>query len=233
MTDLTILFATINRVPEEWAKYHRSVLFKAAGKYPIITICRKPTPLGVNIIDTGPEHISNLYWQLLLAAKKATTPFIAQAEDDTLYTRDHFQCFRPAMDTFAYNISRWSLYTWGEPTFSWRQSQVGASLIAPREKFIEQLEHRFEKLAVNGIIPKDKCGEIGLRGFEKQVGVHENKWVDFFSSDPIIQVNHDYFSVDNTGPEAVAQRHRKRMGRIRAFDIPYWHKASDLVNNFK
>ena len=72
-----------------------------------------------------------------------------------------------------------------------------------------------------------------LRGFEKKIGANINKWKDFFSVDPIIQVNHDYFSVDNTGAEAVAHRHRKRMGRIRAFDIPYWGKASELVKHFK
>lgn len=231
--DLTVLFFTINRVPTDWAQYHKGVLLRAAGEFPIISVSRKPLDFGLNLIDEGPQHPSNLYSQLLRACEVAETPYVAMAEDDTLYTKSHFSCYRPKLDTFAYNISRWSLYTWGVPTYSWRGSQVGAAVVAPRLKMIEQLEHRFEKFAVNGLIPKELCGEIGLRGFEKQIGAHENKWVDFFSDEPIIQVNHDYFSVDNTGAEAVERRHKKRMGRIRAFDIPVWGKAEDLVKNFK
>ncbi|MEX2053087.1 MAG: hypothetical protein WD898_02580, partial [Candidatus Paceibacterota bacterium] len=227
-----ILFFTINKVPQEWAKYHRDVLLEAAGDYPIISVSRKPVDIGTNLIDEGQKHISNLYTQLLQACKVATTPHIAMCEDDTLYTKSHFDSFRPPLDTFAYNIARWSIYTWGEPIYSWRGSQVGAAVIAPREKMIEQLEHRFAKFAVNGVIPKELCGEIGLRRFEKQIGANINKWVDFYSEDPIIQVNHDYFSVDNNSPEDVEKRHRKRMGRIRAFEIPYWGKGSDLVKKF-
>src|SRR3990167_5124768 len=181
MEDLTVLFFTINRVPTDWAAFHRKILIDAADKYPIISVSRKPVDIGMNLIDDGEKNLSNLYRQLLRACKVATTPYIAMAEDDTLYTKDHFKSFRPPLDTFAYNMSRWSLYTWDEPTFSWRGSQVGAAVVAPREKMIEQLEHRFEKFAVNGVIPNELCGEIGLRRFEKQIGAHINKWVDFYT----------------------------------------------------
>jgi len=231
MEDLTIIFLTINRVPEKWAEYHKSVLLEAAGNHPIITVSRKPTDIGLNIIDTGEERLSNLYWQLLQAAKKATTPYIAQVEDDTLYTKDHFNCFRPPLDTFAYNLTRWSLYTWGDPTYSWRKSPVGAALIAPREKLIQVLEERFARFPEG--IPTDYCSELGFQTFERQHGWKKEKYAEFYGVDPIIQVNHDFFSVENTGAEAVAKRHRKRMGFIRAFDIPVWNRAEDLVKNFQ
>jgi len=229
--DITIIFLTINRVPKEWAAFHKKVLLDAAGDHPIITVSREPTDIGTNIIDAEPMCASNIYFQLLRAAKLATTPFIGQAEDDTLYNREHFNCFRPEMDTFAYNISRWSLYTWGVPTFSWRHSPAGASLIAPRKKFIEVLEERFKRFP--GVIPTEFCSELGFRTFEQQHGWKQEKYIEFYSVDPIIQVNHDYFSFQNTGAEAVAKRHKKRMGFMRAFDIPYWNKAEDLVKKFK
>jgi hypothetical protein len=230
MEDLTVIFLTINRVPEQWASYHRQMLLDAAGEHPIISVSRKPIDLGWNIIDEEPLSSSNIYWQLLRAAKLASTPFIAQAEDDTLYTKDHFNCFRPEMDTFAYNFTRWSLYTWGTPTYSWRHSPVGASLIAPREKFIQVLEERFAKY--NGFIPTEFCSELGFRDWEKKHGFKQEKFAEFYSCDPIIQVNHDYFSFQNDGKEAVAKRHKKRMGFIRAFDIPVWGKAEDVVKKF-
>jgi hypothetical protein len=231
MEDLTIIFVTINQVPDAWAEYHKNILLKAAGSYPIITVSKKPTPIGINLIDNGPKVLWNLYWQLLQAAKIAKTPYIAQAEDDTLYTPDHFSCFRPPLDTFAYNINRWSLYTWGTPMYSWRNSQVGAAGIFPRERFIYVLEERFAKYPDG--IPTELCNELGLRTREAPLGWRKEKWVDYWSEDPVIQVNHDYFSQDNNGPEAIAKRHRKRHGFLRAFNIPYWGKASTVVNNFK
>lgn len=230
-TDITIILLTINRVPDQWSAYHKGVLLEAAGEHPIITVSRKPTPIGTNIIDEEPLSSSNIYFQLLRAAKLATTPYIAQAEDDTLYTKEHFNRFRPRMNEFGYNISRWSLYTWGVPTYSWRKSLVGASLIAPREKFIEVLEERFKRFPDG--IPSEFCAELGSRDFERRHGWNVERSVEFYSVDPIIQVNHDYFSFENTGAEAVEKRHRKRMGFMRAFDIPTWGKASELVKHFK
>ena len=231
MSDLTIIFLTINRVPESWAAFHKEKLLEAAGDHPIITVSRKPTPIGLNIIDNEPLSSSNIYWQLLQAAKLAKTPFIGQAEDDTLYTKEHFNAYRPEMDTFSYNLSRWSLYTWGVPTYSWRKSLVGAALIAPREKFIQVIEERFKRFPDG--IPSEYCAELGSRAFERSHGWNVEKSVEFYSVDPIIQVNHDYFSFENTGAEAVAKRHKKRMGMIRAFDIPTWGRAEDLIKNFK
>jgi hypothetical protein len=229
--DLTIILPTNNKPPKSWERFHRQKLIDAAWNYPIITVSRNPD-IWLNIEDDWPMHISNLYWQMLRACKIATTPYIAQVEDDSLYTHDHFSCFRPPLDTFAYNINRWSVYTWWVPTYSWRWSQVWASLIAPRKKMIEQLEYRFNKYALNWIIPSHLCGEIGLRNFERQIGATINKWVDFYSVDPIIQVNHDYFSSDNDGRLSIEKRHRKRMWWLRSYDIPVWGKAEDIIKPF-
>lgn len=228
--DLTIIFLTINRVPEKWAEFHKEKLLEAAGDHPIITVSRKPVDIGTNLIDEEPLSSSNIYWQLLRAAKEAKTPFIGQVEDDSLYVKEHFNAYRPEMDTFAYNLTRWSLYTWGVPTFSFRKSPVGAALIAPREKLIEVLEERFAKF--NGHIPTEYCSELGFRTWERQHGFKQEKYAEFYTCDPIIQVNHDFFSFENDGAEAVAKRHRKRMGFMRSFEIPVWGRAEDLVKKF-
>jgi len=41
--DLTIIFLTSNKVPKEWAEYHKNVLLEAIGDYPLIIISREPT----------------------------------------------------------------------------------------------------------------------------------------------------------------------------------------------
>jgi len=183
-------------------------------------------------LDNGKPSSTNFYVQLLRACTLATTPFIAIAEDDSLYNEEHF-ALRPPLDVFGYNMHRWSTATWGEQLYSMRNSMVGASCIAPRLEMIDSLQ---DKVA---LIPKDapsdwqfKIGECGVGG-EKALGVKERKSMKFYTKNPIIQVNHDYFTNAESTPEGIARRHRKSFGIVRAYDIPYWGHVSNILSNFK
>ena len=228
MQDLTLLFITSNKMPEKWTEFHKKTLLEAARDYPILTISRLPMDWGRNLLQTDTPSSKNFYKQILRGAKTATTPYVALCEDDALYTADHF-VYRPALDAFAYNINRWSLYTWGEPTYSFRAGDMcGCAGIYPRELVIEALEERFAKYPDE--IPIKVFGELGR--YEKYLGVTERKVEQFYSSPPMIQVNHEFFSLTENNPETVARRQKKRMGWLRATDIPYWGRASDIVKYF-
>lgn len=226
MQDLTILFLTVNKVPEGWAEYHKKVLLEAANGFPIITISKKPLDWGtVNIIQNEPISSANIYRQVLRGAKIATTPFIAIAEDDVLYNVEHFANFRPPKDTFAYNMYRWGIFTWGEPTYFWNDRIHNAEMVAPRELAIDALEERFAKYPGDSSVGRD--GELGKNRIEKQLGLTLRNSVKFCTTVPIIAFNHDY-SID-----PLELNHKKRMGTIRAFDIPLWGRAEELVKKFK
>jgi hypothetical protein len=229
--DLTVIFLTNNKVPEKWAEYHKEVLLDAIGDYPLISISRKPMDLGINIIQTEAPSSSNIYWQLLKGVKLATTPYIAVAEDDTLYTKEHFSSFRPD-NAFAYNDHRWSIYTWGEPAYSLKNwISTNAVLIAPTKLLIESLEERFAKYPHDmPNIPPGMCGELG--SYEKQLAVTPRKKVIFKTLDPVVQFDHDYFTGSDTKPNLIERRHHKIMGTIRAYDIPVWGRSIDLVKKF-
>ncbi len=224
MNDLTILFLTLNKLPKEWIIYHKQVLLDAIGDMPVITISKEPLDWEVNILQTEPESLSNIYWQMLKGAKLATTEYIAIVEDDTLYSKEHF-AFRPKQDEFAYNMTHWSLFTWGEPTYSWRDRTGNYSMIAPRKLVIEALEERFAKYP-NGT-PRDLTGELGRRRVEKNLGLTHRKLVEYFTTIAIINFNHDF------SEEEYQRRHIKRLALLRAYDIPYWGKASELVKHFR
>jgi hypothetical protein len=49
-----------------------------------------------------------LYKQILMGAMLVKTPFIGCAEDDSLYTREHFS-YRPPLTAFGYNTNRWQV----------------------------------------------------------------------------------------------------------------------------
>lgn len=225
MQDLTVIYLTANQIPEFFAEYQRKTLKEAAGNYPIISLSRKPLDFGTNILQVGPKCADTIYREMLRGAKLATTPYVAVAEDDTFYPKEHFNFYRPEKDTFAYNQNRFSLFTWGVPTYSWRNRKSNATLIAPRELLIEALEERFKKYPES--IPERIVGELGRPMVERNLGVTIRKSVEVFSEISVIQVNHDRGSDDR------ARRHRKALGPIKAYDIPHWGRAEDLIKNYK
>lgn len=229
MPDLTLLFITSNRVPKKWAEYHKRILLEAAGNNPIMTISKEPMDWGINVLQTEPSSPYNFYQQILKGAKLATTPYVALVEDDALYSKNHFD-YRPSLDAFAYNMNRWSLYTWGNPTYSWSPGNMcGCAGIYPRALAIEALEERFSKYGKD--IPIEIFGELGR--YEKYLKVTLRNVEQFYSDPPIIQMNHDYFSLIDNTPEYIARRHKKRMGWLRAFDIPHWGRAETVAAQFK
>jgi hypothetical protein len=224
MNDLTIIYLTASLIPESWAKFQRETLLKAIGDTKLISVSRQPLGFGINILDNGQKCTDNIYKQMLRASKLADTKYIAIAEDDTLYHELHFKLRPSSDDTFAYNKNRFTLFTWGEPIYHWRNRLSNCSLIAPRELLIEALEERFIKYP-NGI-PEKLVGELGRGMVERNLGVKERKCEELFSHISVIQINHDFSSEDRQ------RSHRKSLGPIRAYDIPYWGEAKELIEVF-
>ena len=229
--DITAIFLTQNEVPEEWMKFHNKCLIEALNGAPLITLSRKLMPHlpGVNILQDKPRSLSNIYYQLLRGAKMATTDYIAVVEDDSLYPAEHFRQ-RPSKDKIGYNMNHWSLFTWitshhPEPIYSWRNRRGNYSMLSYRELVIEALEERFAKYP-NGT-PDNITGELGRPMVEHNMGVTSRQVEEFETTVSIINFNHSNASDD------LQLRQRKSLGEIRAYDIPFWGKASELVKKWK
>lgn len=207
--DLTLLFIHAGKLQDKWVKFHQEQLDKL--HYPIIDLY-------------DPEKISyqRIYDQLLIGCKQAKTKYIGVVEDDVLYPREHFSSFRPKDDEFAYNQHRWALFAWGEPTYNWRNRVSNCSLIAPREFAIKILEERNAKWP-NGW----PCvGELGRWRVDAKLKLPNQKLVEWYSKVGIIQINHSEATEDRQ------KRHWKDLGPVRAYDIPVWGKASEVIKHF-
>lgn len=228
MTDLTILYITASEMPERWMDFQLKHLHHAVNGNPIISVSRKPMDLGTNLLDTEPKSYWNIYTQMLRAAQLADTPYVAMAEDDTLYTKEHFNDFRPPMDAVSYDRSRWSLFTW-DNIYCVRQRISNCSLIAPRELLIEALTERQIKHP-NG--HKD-AGEVGRSKVEHKLGVTVHNCVEWYCHNPIVQLNHPTGTdVGDYGRLPNGKRMVKKHGQIKAFDIPYWGRAIDVIKEY-
>ena len=220
MNDITIIMPTFNKVPKHWAEYHRKVLTEAIGDTPIITISKEPLDWGINLLQTE-YGLINIFKQILRGAELAQTSYIAIAEDDTLYPKEHFE-YRPPLDTVAYDMTRWILCTWGEPFYFHKPHISNGGMIAPRELLIEAIQERLKN-------PQDKLGwfkEIGRNDWERKHGFIKRKSVQFYSSQPYVCFNHD-FSIDK-----LERRHKKKVWPVQAYDIPKWGRAEELRKKF-
>ena len=224
MSDLTAMYITANLMHERWLKHQVETMLSAIGPdVPIISVSKKPMDLGTNIVEDFPRCHWSIYRAMLLASKAAKTRYVAMAEDDALYSREHFVEFRPPDDAVSYNRSRWSLFSW-DPIYCLRQRISNCTLIAPRELLIEALEER-EKKWPNGA-KNELTGEVGREIVHRRLGIPPVKLVEWYSTTPVIHLNH------RDGIDPSQQRHWKAHGQIKAYDIPHWGKSAELVKHY-
>lgn len=121
-------------------------------------------------------------------------------------------------------MNHWSLFTWGEPIYSWRNRRGNYSMLSYRKLVIEALEERFKKYP-NGT-PDKITGEIERPMVERNMGITLRDVAEFETTVSIINFNHSNASDD------LQKRQRKSLGEIQAYDVPYWNKASDLVKKW-
>src|SRR6185295_1862394 len=129
------------------------------------------------------------------------------------------------MDTVAYDMAKWSLYTW-RPVFSMKRRICNANMIAPREYLIDALEERYGD---NSTVPDDRVGEVGRHIHEKALGITLHKAKEVWCYFPSIVFNH---------PNAIGikQAHfpfKKTLGEMKALEIPGWPRAEELVKEYR
>ena len=226
--DLTVLYLTVNALPKKWERFHLEVLLRAVESRPMVVISRLPMDLGrpntEYLIQSGTPSGWNVYTQMLRGALIARTKYIAVAEDDSLYHPKNFTDFRPPDDAVAYNLSRWSVFSWlGENAFFSAIRKYGNfTMIGPRQLVIEALEERKAKYPHGNAF----AGEIGRRDVERRLGVSRRKAVDWYSIVPIVNLCHDRglspTYINTPGIE-------RKPGELKAFDVPVWGRAAEIV----
>lgn len=217
--ELTLVYYTCSAIPEDFAKSCRIQLLKSGGQHLIISVSHRPIDLGQNIIVELPRHHLNIYRQALIGAKAASTKYIALCEDDVLYSPEHFK-YRPTPGKFAYNLGTWNLFTWGEPLFTHKERRNLSGLICERKLFIETIEERFAKWPDDSKINLGLWAEPGK--YERQLGVTVQETEVFYTNPPNIVFTHQAaLGFQNLGI-------RKKLGDLRATEIPTWGSATKI-----
>lgn len=224
-SDLTIVYYTANEISDHFAMNTRFQLLRAAGyDAKIISVSKQPMNLGKNIVVDSPRSHINIYRQALIGAKGAKTKYIALCEDDVLYSPKHFD-YRPSPGKFAYNYGYWNIYTWKPELYSWKGRKNLGQLICERDLFIEAMEERFAAHPDDSKIDLGVWAEPGK--YERQLGVTIRETEEFYTNPPNIAFSHESaLSFAGLGT-------RKRLGELRATDLPYWGKAEELAKIYR
>ncbi len=225
MAPLTIIYISACVAPESFRKEVQETLLKAAQGQPIISVTHKPVDIGANIVVDLPRSQASIYRQVLLGAKQADTPYVAVAEDDVLYSPEHFK-FRPKYGHWGYNMNSWNIYTWGEPMFSYKAPGGRRNLnglISDRLMLIDHLERRFELFPDE--VDINIFGEPGK--YDNQLGTTPYPSQDFYINPPNIVFSHQ------TNLQFQGLGTRKALGQIRATEIPYWGSAKTIVSKYE
>jgi hypothetical protein len=211
--DLTCVFYTSNYLQDSNPHFFNNMtrmLKETIKDTPLISVSQKPMDFGTNVCvgDIGRSN-RNLYWQILQGVKAAKTKWIATAEDDIIYSPDHFE-YRPKEDVMAYEMNKWSFFTWSDPlVFSWRRRKIINSIICTKELFVNAMEERLAKHPQ--YLSEEHCGEPGR--YDKELGVKEIKTEEYYSSYPIVVYSHeDAYGYLSRGPN-------KELGPLRATEL--------------
>lgn len=231
-SDLTVIYLTCNKMPARWVEFHREHLLRAVEGFSLICVSAEPLlppwgrPDTQFLIQEPPFGAWNVYAQILRAARIADTNYVAVAEDDTLYPRRHFTDFRPKYDEIAYDMSRWSVFSWkGEKAFfSAIRRHGNFTMIGQRELVIDALEERERKHP--NAKGSDYAGEIGRPDVERKLGVTRRRLVEWYCIEPMVNLCHP----QGLSPTYVHTRGLERKpGELKAYDIPIWGKAADIA----
>ena len=168
MTDTTIVYYTDNQLDEFLFRKCQEFLIEAADGKRIISVSQKPIDFGDNIClgDIGRSHIS-LFSQMLAGAEAADTEYVALAEHDCIYSKEHFNWIPPSDDIFYYNVNLWLVQYGGHASgmYSYMRRRVLSGLICNRELLIEAAREKLAWLKIGAQIRKGLTGacEPGVR----------------------------------------------------------------------
>jgi len=143
--EATIIYYTANVEDEYVESFVKNAILKHnKGKYPIISVSRKPIDFGENIC-VGETEVSYMsaFKQLLIGLRAANTKFCIAAESDVLYPPEYFD-FIPPVDDQAYRGTNiWVFHSWigkGNRNLFWKKAFTEGAQIIGREFWIDKLK---------------------------------------------------------------------------------------------
>ncbi len=207
MSNATIIYYTSNREKPDFEERVRENILKVSGSLPIISVSHKPINFGKNICvgDVGTSGF-NMFRQVQIALREATTEFVISAEADCLYPPDYFT-YRPPVNNVCYRTDNLYVMPDARDYFFHKKEGATHAQIVGREFYLETLNKLFE-------------GAPEWSVEEKNFPKERRRQVDVFLPNEIV-----YWTTDN--PIFQIKTHRgmryyTNSDRTPIPELPYW-----------
>jgi hypothetical protein len=250
MAETTIIYYTDNTLEEGLLKFCQKKLLEAADGKRIISISQKPIDFGENICvgDIGRSHL-NLYKQILIGVEKAKTKYIALAEHDCLYVKEHFDYIPPVDDKFFYNVNHW-IVRLSDGKYTFARRKVLSMMIASTELTRVAAIDKVKMIEAGGMIRKGQPGacEFGVCT-PQEAFVNDISVCEFGVCDHRVEYLRYLASLKDFGKDiglrrAIAFRTQipcldirhgnnfsgNRHGNQKCYSIPYWGTFKEVLN---
>jgi len=254
MVDTTIVYYTDNFIDEKLFRFCQKNILEAADGKPIISVSQKPIDFGENICvgDIGRSHLS-LYKQILAGVEKVKTKYVALAEHDCLYTKEHFNWLPPLDykvrdERFFYNVNHW-LVRASDGKYTFARRKILSMMIANTELTRVSAIDKVKMIAAGGMIRKGQPGacEFGVCTPEEAF-VNGVEVCEFGVCDHRVEYLRYLASLKDFGKDiglrrAIAFRTEipnidirhgnnfsgTRHGRDKCYSIPYWGEWKTVI----
>jgi len=245
VTDLTILYTTDNALDKILAERCMEKLKEITDGIQIVSVSQKPIDLGKNICvgDIGRSGIS-MERQLEAGLEVIDTEYVAIAEHDCIYDREHYDWRPPDKTNFWYNDNCW-LLQYDNPKFPdlngqysyWPLRRVLSQMICGTDIYRKAVQDRIKVINDPDWIhhwPTGRMGEPGAADYKSMMKISRHKELrhlrqhiknyiinynakDFKTEIPNIDIRH---GSNLTGP---------RRGRNRTFNLKPWGTMQELL----
>lgn len=244
--DKTIIYITDNKLDDNIFKLCQTNIKDSVNGYPIISVSQKPIDFGENICVGELERNSlSINLQMMEGLKKVKTDFIAIAEHDCLYTKEHFSFIPSDLNTFYYNVNVWMLQCYSDRSpeynglFSWfRDRKANSQLVVGTEIMIKATQDRIDIMSDPAWIakhPTGRVGEAGAMNYDHAMRLCNGKSVAHIK--PKLQSYLNKYQGRNWKSKLpnVDIRHKdnftkNRRGSKRIYSLPYWGTLEDIFN---
>jgi len=215
MNNTTIIYYTSNREDPAFEARVQENILKVCGGLPIVSVSQKPINFGKNVCvgDVGTSGF-NVFRQIEIACKAATTPFVTSAEADCIYPPDYFQFIPPKLDV-CYRNSNTYLVGHRRDYF-YKKNEGGVwSQVVGRDFYIKRLGELFAGAPLWNVEEKN---------FPKE----RRKGEDIFNVIERFETTNPCISI-KTGK---GMRHYSHSDRTPIHELPYWGGGKKFVAYF-
>lgn len=207
----TIIYYSSNREHSGLEQRVRENILKVCGGLPIISVSQQPIDFGTNICvgDVGASGF-NMFRQVQIACKAATTRFIISAEADCLYPPDYFE-FRPERDDACFRNNNLYVMPDARDYFFYKKEGATHAQIVGRKYYLDTLEKLFAGAPLWCVeeknFPKERLGKNDV--FE-----HIEYWT---SKNPVFQIK-----------THKGMRYYTHSDRTPIPSLPYWGEGKKV-----